>query len=29
MPFLTLSDEDYAAWIRANVPGAGKLTSSS
>lgn len=29
MPFLTLNDEDYAAWIRANVLGAGKLTSSS
>ncbi|OEC93550.1 hypothetical protein [Rhizobium sp. YK2] len=29
MPFLSLNDEDYAAWIRANVPGAGKLTSSS
>ncbi len=28
MPFLTLNDEDYAAWIRANVPGADKLTSS-
>ena len=28
MPFLTLNDDDYAAWIRANVPGAGKLTSS-
>ncbi|MBB3386296.1 hypothetical protein ACK83U_19375 (plasmid) [Rhizobium sp. WW22] len=28
MPFLTLNEDDYAAWIRANVPGAGKLTSS-
>ncbi|NTH79778.1 hypothetical protein G6K97_21700 [Agrobacterium rhizogenes] len=27
-PFLTLSDEDYADWIRANVPGADKTASS-